>query len=233
MQLRVRRRRNPPVKEVGVNLALPLASQRGLQTIQKDHGFVFLFLPYRAFCWFSAALVAFSLSGCGGGKSAEGAAGKPASGAAAGNAGTSKLGSKKFSVRVQPVGSRSVQYTIEAVGNLVEENRFEIPARTAGVAQNVFFSEGDTMTTGQELCRIDYDRYKLLADQATANSDQQEAAVRTADAELADAVRESSTTVEKTRLDLQLAKSEFERRTAQGTSSVSYTHLTLPTIYSV
>jgi multidrug efflux system membrane fusion protein len=101
----------------------------------------------------------------------------------------------------------------------MEENRYNVPARVAGVAQDVSFIEGDRVTTGQELCRIDYDRYALLAKRSESDADQKRAAVARAEANLADAVRESSATTAKAKLDLDLAQSEYQRRATSGTSN--------------
>lgn len=153
-----------------------------------------------------------------GGAAAAGAAGGSGGGAAAGGGGKPG-GSRKFPVRTAPVSTAPVEYEIKAVGALVEENRYNVPAQVAGVAQDVSFTEGDHVTTGQQLCRVDFDRYSLLAQRARSDADQRRAAVASAEAELADVVRESSATVAKAKLDLELAESEFRRRTAQGTSN--------------
>src|SRR5687768_12195931 len=124
----------------------------------------------------TAGVMGFALSGCGENGSAStpkptaqggaaggasgaasggaGAAGGGAGGAAGGGAaggGAGKAPARKFAVRTAPVETKPVVYEIQAVGNLVEENKFEIPARVAGVAEGVTFSEGDEVTTGQEL----------------------------------------------------------------------------------
>ncbi|MGI8906514.1 MAG: efflux RND transporter periplasmic adaptor subunit [Candidatus Sumerlaeaceae bacterium] len=148
---------------------------------------------------------------------AGGGAAAPA--AAAGGAGQKPAGPRKFPVRTSPVNTRPVQYEIQAVGNLMEENRYHVPAQVAGVAQDVNFTEGDRVTTGQQLCRIDYDRYQLLEKRAESDSEQKRAAVAKAEAGLADAVRDSSATVAKAKLDLELTESEYRRRISQATNS--------------
>jgi membrane fusion protein (multidrug efflux system) len=161
-----------------------------------------------------------TLSGCGTSKSEPGAKAGGAAGASAaggsGGAGSKQGGARKFPVRVATVETRPVQYEIQAVGKLVEENRYDVPAQVEGVAQDVSFNEGDRVTTGQQLCRIDYQRYELLAMRAKSDSEQKRAAVDKAAAGLADAVRETSTTAAQAKLALDLAESEYTRRTAQG-----------------
>jgi multidrug efflux system membrane fusion protein len=126
--------------------------------------------------------------------------------------------SREFSVRISPVSTQDVTYRIETVGELVEENRFVLPARVAGSAEAVVFTDGDRVTTGQVLTRIDTSRYQLLVDKADAVVREQEAAVRRAEADLADTERRTSSTVATTTIDLQLAEQEYQRRQrfAQG-----------------
>src|SRR5437016_4923420 len=101
-----------------------------------------------------ALLLALALSAChpkseapmGGAGGVAGAAGAPG-----------KRGPNKFPVRTVFVKTQPVTYEIDAVGSLMEQDLFNVPAQVVGVAQKVHFSEGDDVTTGQELCRIDYD----------------------------------------------------------------------------
>lgn len=167
-----------------------------------------------------AAVALLALSGCG--QDAKGSTGKNP-GASGGKPGGSQRGGggpRKFMVRTEPVRTRPVQYAIEAVGTLVEENRYEIPARVTGAVENVAFSEGDRVTTGQVLCEIDPTRYRLLAEQAKSMVFEKEASVRKAEAALADAIRETSTTIETARVDLELAESEYRRRAALAPGAV-------------
>ncbi len=169
---------------------------------------------------FASVIAGASLTGCG--EKAEGTAqaggGKP--GAARSGGGKGGGGPKKFMVKTEPVETRPLQYEIETVGTLVEENRYAVPARVAGVASGVNFTEGDVVTTGQELCRIDSERYKLLVDQAESAAQEKEAAVRKSQAALADAARQTSSAVETSRLDVELAESEYRRRAELKPGSV-------------
>lgn len=151
------------------------------------------------------------LAGCGDKKGAPAADGKA-------QAGKSER-RKAFDVRVHPVETRRVTYEIQAVGSLIEENRFQIPARLAGVADNVRFAEGDAVTTGQELCRIDYSRNELEVKQAQSAVSEREAALQRALAAVANVERETSTAVTTARLNLELSQSEFKRRADRGANA--------------
>lgn len=126
---------------------------------------------------------------------------------------------KAFDVRTAPVETRRVIYEIEAVGDLVEENRFEIPARVAGVADQVQFAEGDKVTTGQQLARIDYDRYALQVRQAESELAEKVSAVERATAAVADVERATSTALETARVTVDLAQGEFKRRADRGANA--------------
>lgn len=158
-------------------------------------------------------------AGAGGGAGKAGASAGAGGGAGGpGGPGGGPRGPRKFPVRVETVATHPVSYSIEAVGELVEENRFQIPAEIEGVAEKVTFSEGDQVTTGQELARINYSRVALKLEQAKSAVIEQEATVRKLEAELADAQRKTSTTIETSKLDYEQAQREYERtrRLKQG-----------------
>jgi membrane fusion protein (multidrug efflux system) len=121
-------------------------------------------------------------------------------------------GPREFPVRTALAATMPVTYDIQVVGSLVEQNRFLIPARVPGTAQDVAFQEGDRVTTGQQLLRIDYERYRLLSEKAQASVREQQSAVMKFEAELAETVRKTSATIDTAQVDLELAKSEFDRR---------------------
>ena len=156
---------------------------------------------------FTTMLGCFVLVGCGN-KPGGQPGGNPAL-AAGGGGGAPK---RAFQVRTAPVTARAVTYEISAVGNLVEENRFEIPSRVDGAVEKVSFSEGDRVTTGQELARIDTSRFELLAEQARGKGREAEAALRRAQATLADTARATTAAATTSRLDFDLAKVEYDRR---------------------
>ena len=147
-------------------------------------------------------MAAAFLSGCGN------EAGEEKQGGAATKAGAVR----EFPVRIDKVTVQPVTYHIETVGDVVEENTFQIAARAAGSVQRLQMSEGDRVTTGMELCRIDYDRYELLVNQAQNALEEGQAAVKRNEADLADITRQTSSTVNTARLDLELAESEYRRR---------------------
>lgn len=160
-----------------------------------------------------AGLVLLStLAGC----NSENEAGKNAAGAQAATSGRDR---KAFDVRTEAVETRRVTYEIQAVGSLIEENRFEIPARVAGVADQVSFTEGDFVTTGQELCRIDFARHEMEVKQAESNVAEKEAALQRSLASVSDVERETSTALTTARVNLDLAQSEFQRRADRGANA--------------
>ena len=147
---------------------------------------------------------ALMLTACGRDQ-AGGAPGGPPAGGRGGEA-------RAFPVRTMTVDTRTVTYRIGTVGDVVEENEFRIAAQVAGTARQVAFSEGDAVTTGQVLARIDHERYELMARRAQSAVEEQEAAVSRTEADLADITRQTSATIDTARVDLELAESEFRRR---------------------
>jgi len=155
------------------------------------------------------------LAGCGKDDSKPGAV----SGPAASGSGGGSAAKKAFDVVTSSVETRRVTYEIEALGNLIEENRFEIPARVAGVADQVKFAEGQAVTTGQQLCRIDYERYALQVAQAESELEEKQAAMQRAVAAVADVERSTSAALETARVNLELAQVEFKRRADRGANA--------------
>jgi len=74
----------------------------------------------------------------------------------------------EFPVEVRPVESRSVEYTVTAVGSLDAFERVSVTARVAGTVEKVNFSEGQVIGRGQALVEIDPERYRLAVDAAEA-----------------------------------------------------------------
>lgn len=171
-------------------------------------------------CLLAVAMAALMAAGC---DRQTGPANSPAS--SAGKTDKQATGgrppSKKFPVRTVTVATQPVTYEVPAVGQLVEENMFKIPARVTGPAEKVSFNEGDIVTTGQELCRIDYTRYSLMAEKAKNEVTQQQAAVTKAEANLADTISQTSGLLNTARLDVEQAESEYRRRAALSSSQIS------------
>jgi membrane fusion protein, multidrug efflux system len=140
--------------------------------------------------------LAVLMLGCasGPGSSAEGAGPSPAgaappaatpgpaagSGPAAGQKGTAAA----IPVEVRPVETRTVTYSVQAIGSLEAREVIRIPARVAGVVQDISFEEGTAVTAGRVLARIDPERYRLAAARAAAELERAEAEAREAGAAL-------------------------------------------------
>jgi len=98
--------------------------------------------------------VAFWSAACGGNKGAS--AGKPAREAV------------RFPVEVATVESRSVEYSVKAVGSVEAFEQVAVTARVAGVVERVRFQEGDAIRPDTVLAEIEPERFRLAADSARA-----------------------------------------------------------------
>jgi len=87
-------------------------------------------------------------------------------------------------VEVRPVETRDVTYTIQAVGSLEAREIIRVPARVAGVVQDIAFQEGKVVAPNQVLARVDPERYRLAAQRAEATYRQAEAQAHEAEAAL-------------------------------------------------
>jgi len=87
-------------------------------------------------------------------------------------------------VEVRSVEIRNVTYTLQAVGSVEAREIIRVPARVAGVVQDLAFQEGKAVTPRDVLARIDPERYRLSAQRAEANYRQAEAQAREAEAAL-------------------------------------------------
>ena len=74
----------------------------------------------------------------------------------------------EFPVEVQPVESRRVEYSINAVGSLDAFERVEVTSRVVGAVERVLFTEGQTVGAGQALLEIEPERYRLAVEAAEA-----------------------------------------------------------------
>jgi len=90
-----------------------------------------------------------------------------AKGAAGGGPGRGR-GAMEFPVEVQPVESRNVEYSVNAVGSLDAFERVAVTARVAGAVERVRFGEGQIVTAGQPLVEIEPERYRITVDAAEA-----------------------------------------------------------------
>jgi multidrug efflux system membrane fusion protein len=91
---------------------------------------------------------------------------------------------RRVPVEVRPAESRTVTYSIQAVGSLQARETLRVPARVAGVVQDVAFQEGTYVTPDKVLARIDPERYALAAERAEASFLQAQAAAKEAEAAL-------------------------------------------------
>ena len=90
--------------------------------------------------------------------------------------------SMEFPVEVRPVESRSVEYSVTAVGSLDAFERVAVTARVAGAVERVLFREGQIVTRGQTLVEIEPERYRLAVQAASASVNKQLAAKAEAEA---------------------------------------------------
>jgi membrane fusion protein, multidrug efflux system len=134
---------------------------------------------------------ALMVAACSKGSAAPGAptAEGPGKGAAAGGSGGGgggggPRGAMAFPVEVQPVQAREVQYTVRATGSVDAFERVQVTARVAGVVEQVRFTEGQSVTTGQPLAEIDPARYQLAVRAAQASFDKAKAASEEARAQV-------------------------------------------------
>ncbi len=122
-----------------------------------------------------AAVAAAGVSACGG-RGAEGSAG-PDPAAAAREA-------RRVPVEVRPVEQSTVTSMIRTVGALQAREVLRVPARVAGVVQDIAFQEGTFVTPDKVLARIDPERYRLTAQRVEADHLEAQAATREAEAAL-------------------------------------------------
>lgn len=73
-----------------------------------------------------------------------------------------------FPVEVVPVESRSVEYSVTAVGSVAAFEEVQITARVAGVVEKVRFQEGESVKADEVLAEIDPDRFAAALDAARA-----------------------------------------------------------------
>ena len=93
-------------------------------------------------------------------------------------------GSRSLNVRVAPVAVRDVTYSIKALGSLEAEELVQVTAEVDGAVAEVLFHEGDRVTSGTILARIDPDRYRLEAARAEASHQKAVADWQRAEAEM-------------------------------------------------
>jgi len=126
----------------------------------------------------TALVAGLMLAGCSKDKAADPLPGSK------GAAGTATFTAPPVPVEVLTVQTRDVQYSLTAVGSLQAQEVIRVPARVAGVIQDVAFHEGDWVTANRVLARIDPERYRLAATRAEAALQEAEAKANEAKAAL-------------------------------------------------
>jgi len=88
-------------------------------------------------------------------------------------------------VPVATVEVRDVVHEINALGSLEAQDLVQVTAQVEGVVTEVHFREGDRVSPGTVLLRIDPERHRLQAERAKALEDQAQADLDRAEADLA------------------------------------------------
>jgi len=97
-----------------------------------------------------------------------------------------ELAAKTAAARIAtaPVVVRDVASTIDALGAVEAEEEIRVVASVEGVVTRVRFREGDRVTPASVLAEIDPERYRLLAERATAQLETAVAQQRQAESDL-------------------------------------------------
>jgi multidrug efflux system membrane fusion protein len=98
-----------------------------------------------------------------------------------GAAGRSRM---SFPVEVQPVSTRSLIFSVGAVGAVEAFEKVQVTSRVAGVVDRVLFAEGHYANLGDTLVEIEPERFTLAVESAQATYDKAQAAKADADAGL-------------------------------------------------
>jgi len=87
------------------------------------------------------------------------------------------------SVEVDEVILESINQTIPVIGRVISLKEADVPAAVMGKIENVLVEVGDKVKKGQVLALIDIERYKWMAEIASANVDANRAEIKSAKAE--------------------------------------------------
>ena len=90
----------------------------------------------------------------------------------------------QFPVEVQTVATRSLVYTVNAVGSLDAFEKVQATARVSGVIDRVLFAEGSLVGLDQVLVEIETERFKLAVESAQATFEKAQASKADAEAGL-------------------------------------------------
>ena len=87
------------------------------------------------------------------------------------------------SVEVDPVVLQTLNQSVPVIGRVVSLKEAKVPAAVMGRVEKVLVEEGDQVKKGQILASIDTERYKWLANIASANVNAAKAELKSAQAE--------------------------------------------------
>tara|TARA_B100002051_G_scaffold168205_1_gene158852 strand:+ start:728 stop:1861 length:1134 start_codon:yes stop_codon:yes gene_type:complete len=87
------------------------------------------------------------------------------------------------SVEVDPVVLQTLNQSVPVIGRVVSLKEAKVPAAVMGRVEKVLVEEGDQVKKGQILASIDTERYKWLANIASANVNAAQAELKSAKAE--------------------------------------------------
>ena len=87
------------------------------------------------------------------------------------------------SVEVDPVVLQTLNQSVPVIGRVVSLKEAKVPAAVMGRVEKVLVEEGDRVKKGQILASIDTERYKWLANIASANVNAAKAELKSAQAE--------------------------------------------------
>lgn len=173
-----------------------------------------------------ALAITLALAGCGGGEAPEGDA--AASGDATAEAGAeggegADKKAEAVPVEVAAVAKRPISASYEGTANLEAPGEAQVVAKTSGVMLQLLVEEGDKVTAGQVLARIDPDRPRLEMERTRALVRKLENNYRRAQ-ELAASRLVSAEQAEQIRFDLEAARAQLQMAELE----LSYTNIVAP-----
>jgi multidrug efflux system membrane fusion protein len=99
--------------------------------------------------------------------------------------GQTRGGAPAFAVEVVPVASRTVEYTVDAVGSVEAFEVVQVTSRVPGAVERVTLREGQHVQQGDILVEIEPERYRLATAEARAALEKARAALAEAESGLA------------------------------------------------
>lgn len=151
-----------------------------------------------------AVAISLALAGCGGGEPAEGSETAAAEG---GKADEKKV--PAVPVEVATVGRNEISASYGGTASLEAPAEAQVVAKGSGVVLQIFVEEGDQVTAGQVLARIDPDRPRLEMERARATVRKLENNYRRSK-ELLESKLVSAEASEQIRYDLESARASYE-----------------------